>query len=100
MNHGLEEGTLTEIHRVLAQYPAVERAVLYGSRAKGGHRPGSDVDLALAGRELDRSTVSRVADDFEDGPLPYRFDLSILEETQSAALLDHISRVGLVFYQR
>ena len=36
-----------EINRVLAAHPGVEQALLYGSRAKGNYRPGSDIDLCL-----------------------------------------------------
>ncbi|NBV42883.1 nucleotidyltransferase domain-containing protein [bacterium] len=31
----------------LAQFPMVEQAVLYGSRAKGNYKPGSDIDLTF-----------------------------------------------------
>ncbi len=67
MNHGLTNETLAEIHRVLAQQPEVEKAILYGSRAKGTQRTGSDVDLALIGPGLDDRILGRIADDFEDG---------------------------------
>ncbi len=49
MNHGLSPKTLDEIKTALAHFPEVEKAVLYGSRAKGKHRRGSDIDLALLG---------------------------------------------------
>ena len=52
MNHGLAETTVERIRQVLAHYPEVETGVLYGSRATGTHRPGSDIDpvLMAAGR--------------------------------------------------
>jgi predicted nucleotidyltransferase len=100
MNHGLTDETLAEIHRVLALQPAVEKAVLYGSRAKGTHRPGSDIDLALVGSRLDNRIVGQIADDFEEGPLPYRVDLSILKEIRHIPLKDHIRRVGVVLYEK
>lgn len=43
MKYGLPERTVEQICAVLAQCPAVERAVLYGSRAKGNYKPGSDI---------------------------------------------------------
>lgn len=100
MNHGLTNKTLSEIRRVLERHPAVEQAILYGSRAKGTHRRGSDIDLALIGTDLNRQALSRIADEFEDGSLPYRFDLSILAEIRHAALLQHIERVGQRIYLR
>lgn len=37
----------------------VELAVLFGSRARGRHQPGSDVDLAVRGDGLDRLALAR-----------------------------------------
>ncbi len=99
MNHGLTDETVVEIRRVLSHFP-VERAVLYGSRAKGTYRAGSDIDLVLAGPDLNRQMVGQIADELEDGWLPYRFDLSMLSEIRHAALLDHIQRVGTPLYER
>jgi len=44
---GLNAAHSEEILSRLAQHPAVEAVVLYGSRALGRHRPGSDIDLCL-----------------------------------------------------
>jgi len=49
---GLSDKTITKIHQVFNQYPEIDKAILYGSRAKGAHRTGSDIDLTLAGKEL------------------------------------------------
>ena len=52
MKYGLPDLTVAQICAVLAQYPQVDRAVLYGSRAKGNFKPGSDIDLTLYGADL------------------------------------------------
>ena len=49
MNHGLPSQTVEKIHTVFSRFPAIEKAVLYGSRAKGTHKTGSDIDLTLYG---------------------------------------------------
>jgi predicted nucleotidyltransferase len=100
MKYGLSDQTLAEIRRVLSRAPAVQKAILYGSRAQGNYRAGSDVDLALVGPEVDDGVISQIADQFEDGPLPYRFDLSLLHRIRHQALLDHIARVGIALYDR
>jgi hypothetical protein len=38
---GLSNATLEAICATLAQFPQVEKGVLYGSRAKGSFKPGS-----------------------------------------------------------
>lgn len=100
MNHGLPETTVESIRRVLAHYPEVETGTLYGSRAKGTHRPGSDIDLTLCGSGLDHTLLTRIADELDDLLLPYQMDLSIFAALTSPALLDHIRRVGVILYER
>jgi uncharacterized protein len=99
-NHGLTDGTVAQIHEVLARFPEVEKAVLYGSRAKGNYKPGSDVDITLLGAEVTPKILGQVQDELEDGLLPYTFDLSILAQITQADLIDHIRRVGVVFYEK
>ncbi len=84
---------------ILAEVPAVKKAVIYGSRAKGTHRPGSDIDLTLFGEALDLDTLGHMATRLEESPIPYQVDLSIFELIDHAGLREHIERVGQVFYQ-
>jgi uncharacterized protein len=100
VNHGLTGETVAQIREVLSHYPEVEKAVLYGSRAKGNFKPGSDVDLTLLGAELTAKILSRIQGELEAGLLPYTFDVSILAQVTQADLLDHIRRVGVVFYEK
>jgi predicted nucleotidyltransferase len=97
---GLPDQTLAIIRRILADYPAVEKAILYGSRAKGNYRKGSDIDLTLTGDGLDHRILGEIAGRLEDSPIPYQVDLSIRNYIDSPSLLEHIERVGVVFYQR
>ncbi len=97
---GLPERTLTCIRTILAEHPAIERAILYGSRAKGSYKNGSDIDLTLIGAGLDLSTQFAVAGALDDAPIPYTVDLSIFTQISNPNLVEHIERVGKVFYQR
>jgi predicted nucleotidyltransferase len=99
-NHGLTNETVAQIHEVLAHHPEVEKVVLYGSRAKGNFKPGSDVDLTVSGTGVTSKILSQIQDELEDGLLPYTFDISILAQITQADLLDHIRRVGVVFYEK
>ncbi len=98
--HGLSDETVAQIHAALAHYPEVEKAVLYGSRAKGDFKPGSDVDLTLLGSGVTPKILAHVQRELEDGSLPYTFDLSIQAHIKQDDLLDHIRRVGVVFYEK
>ena len=100
MQFGLPDNTIEKIKSVFASFPEVEEVVLYGSRAKGNFRPGSDIDLTLKGAALNHSFLSKISLNLDDLLLPYTFDLSIYHQLQSPEFLDHIHRVGVVFYQR
>lgn len=100
MNHGLSTNTVERIVSVLARYPEIEKAVLYGSRAQGNYRNGSDIDLTLFGDGLNFSLLTRLANELDDLLLPYKFDLSFFANLTHPALIDHIRRVGVVFYQK
>jgi len=97
---GLSPTTRQTIRHILAEVPAVKKAVLYGSRAKGTYRPGSDIDLTLFGDALDLDTLGQIATRLEESPIPYQVDLSIYGLIEHAGLREHIERAGKVFYQR
>jgi predicted nucleotidyltransferase len=100
MKYGLPQHTVDKICAVLAQHPQVERAVLYGSRAKGNYKPGSDIDLTLFGSALTQQRCASIADALDDLLLPYTIDLSLFAQLQHPELEAHIQRVGQVFYVR
>ena len=98
--HGLSNDTLKRIQQALAQYPQIDQAVLYGSRAKGTFKPGSDIDLTLRGPMLNFSLLGDIEQSLDDLLLPYEIDLSLYEHLNHAELKAHIDRVGQVIYQR
>ena len=100
MNHGLTSETVDRIRSVLARFSDVEKAVLYGSRAKGNYKPGSDVDLTLFGSGLNATILSRINSALDDLLLPQKIDISIFAKISHADLIDHIRRVGVVLYEK
>jgi predicted nucleotidyltransferase len=98
--HGLSQRTVERIKDVLAHFPEVGRAVLFGSRAKGTARLGSDIDLALYGEGLNWRVLGRIEDELDDMLLPYTFSLLHHNARTDSELAAHITRVGLPFYQR
>ena len=100
MKYGLTEATVEKIQGVFARFPAIQKVVLYGSRAKGNFKTGSDIDLTLYGKALTSDLCSTIASELDDLLLPYTIDLSIFDELNHAKLREHIERVGVVFYER
>jgi predicted nucleotidyltransferase len=97
---GLPEITYQKIQLVFSAYPDIEKVLIYGSRAKGNYRPGSDIDLTLVGSDCNSELLSRLLVDLDELNTPYLFDVSIMSDIDSKQLLEHIKRVGIVFYQR
>jgi len=99
MPFGLHPTTIQAVQGVLARYPQVERAIVYGSRARGNYRTGSDIDLSLEGSALTHQTLFRIENELDNLLLPYKIDLSIRQAIQNPELLNHIDRFGQVFYE-
>lgn len=100
MKFGLKKDTIDKINAVFAAFPAIEHVVLYGSRAQGNYKPGSDIDITMKGKELTYSLLSEVSIALDDLLLPYTFDLSIYNHISDPNLREHIQRVGKVFYAK
>lgn len=100
MNHGLSDATVAKIIGVFTRFPAIERVVLYGSRARGSFKPGSDIDLTLFGESLTSDVCWKIETELDDLLLPYTIDLSIFDELTNAGLREHIEREGVPFYER
>ena len=98
MPYGLNEKTLEDICGVFNLFPAIESAVLYGSRAKGNFKSGSDIDISLIGEEINLFMLNQVSMALENLNLPQQFDLSIRHQIENKELLAHIERNGIVFY--
>ncbi|PCJ41629.1 MAG: hypothetical protein COA81_06990 [Alphaproteobacteria bacterium] len=98
MNCGLGDNTINRIKAVFRRFPEISRVMLYGSRAKGNYKPGSDIDLTFFGNGLDLKSLSRIDGALDELDLPYLFDLSLYDEIENPDFLDHIKRVGILFY--
>lgn len=99
MLFGLSEDVVNRINTVFKQYKQIDKAVIYGSRAKGNYKKGSDIDITLLGDALDYKLLMKIFDDLDELLLPYTVDLSIYDDIDNDKLKEHIDRVGKVFYE-
>ena len=99
--NGLPEPVIQQIRVVFAHYPQVEEAVLYGSRAEGNYKNGSDIDLTLrGGADLTLKVLCKIANDLDDLSLPYTIDLSIFHDISDSDMIGHVQRAGVLVYER
>ena len=99
MKYGLSDRTIATLNSIFLKYPGIKQVILYGSRAKGNYRNGSDIDLSLkTGDNFSFTDLLRIAGDFDDSDMPYFVDVSKYDELSSPELKAHIDRVGKLLY--
>ncbi|MEB3276554.1 MAG: nucleotidyltransferase domain-containing protein [Cyanobacteriota bacterium] len=90
---GLPAEAAARLLALLSAEPAVQEVWLYGSRAMGRHRPGSDIDLALVAPALLHSDRLRLMEALDELLLPWSIDLALHHELPEP-LRQHVARVG------
>ena len=97
--YGLKESTIEKIIAVFAAVPEIEQVVLYGSRAQGSFKKGSDIDLVIRGESVNLSQLLKLENQLDDLLLPYTIDLSLQHQISNPELLDHINQVSKLLYE-
>ena len=97
---GLGDEVVRLIQSLFRTHPEIEAAWLYGSRAKGNFKTGSDIDLCMTGEQLNHRLLATINRELDELPIPYTIDLSIRSQISNPNLLAHIDRVGKLFYRR
>jgi len=100
LKFGIEQNTIDAINNCLESNTRITEAIIYGSRAIGNFKAGSDIDLTLKGKDLDLTDINKIENQIDDLLLPYKFDISIMKQINNNDLLDHINRIGIIFYSR
>lgn len=100
LNSGLKDYEIEKIRKVLESFPEVEEALLYGSRAKGNFKEGSDIDISLKGEKLSHTLLNKISLMIDDLLLPYICELSIFNRIEDPDLIAHINRVGKILYKK
>ena len=98
---GISEKSYRTIIQTISSFQDIDKTFLFGSRAKGNYKKGSDIDLAIYGKNLNQNTwlnLSVVLN--EKTTLPYYFDIVAPKMLDNQNLIEHINRIGIVFYER
>jgi len=92
---GISQNALDKIKSVLSSAQGIEQVILYGSRAKGNYKEGSDIDLVIKGN-LTFDDLVKISVNLDDLNLPWKIDLSLYSQIKNENLIEHINRVGKV----
>lgn len=93
---GLPQRTIDEILNFFKTKPEIEKVVIYGSRAKGTFKNGSDIDFAIWTDKPE--LVLRIAGELDDLPTPYKFDVVNFNTIELESLKNSINTEGKVFF--
>ena len=92
---GITENSFRLLTEAFTRYPEVEEVLVFGSRAKGNYQRGSDIDLAIKGKDCSHRTAMDIAGYLnEELPIPYYTDVVYYEGLKNESLKEHIDRVG------
>lgn len=96
---GLSEKITNILIEFFKKFPELQEVKIYGSRAKGNYKKGSDIDFAVFG-DIDYRLKSKIAGGLDDLPTPYKFDVTDYNTITNENLKNHIDRIGKIFYKK
>lgn len=99
--YGLLERDLDYIMKAAGDFPEIERVMIFGSRALGNYKKGSDVDIAVFGKKVNSETLGGIEELLnEEYPIPYFFDILHYEGISNEKLKSHIDTYGKEIYRQ
>jgi predicted nucleotidyltransferase len=99
MKYGLSDTVIKELQDVFRRHTNIEKVLIFGSRSKGNYRAGSDIDLAVIGKDIDYRQLLDISTEIDDLELLYSIDLLDYRSKIGTPIGDYIDRVGQVFYE-
>ena len=71
MMFGLSDDVIEKIQNAFAENAKVDKAIVFGSRAKGNYKEGSDIDIAIKGQDLNFDDTLSLHQKFDELNIPY-----------------------------
>ena len=93
--YGVSQSIWRQILKTCFSFPDVKRVILYGSRATGSYRQGSDIDLAIDAPSMTDREFAQLWNAIDDLPIVFSMDVVHLQKLQNEALLQAIRMYGI-----
>lgn len=100
MKFGLSSEQFFLIKNTLVSITEIEKVIIFGSRASDNYKSSSDIDLAVAGKNITPQVINRISAELDDLPLPFMFDILDINSLSNLALQNKITSKGKVFFER
>lgn len=99
MQYGLKEYNVDLIKEKFSSNPKITEVIIFGSRAKGTYKNGSDIDLAIKG-DISLKDILSMMSKLDELNLPYKFDLVNFNHIKESELIEHIERIGKILFKK
>lgn len=99
MKFGIDDRTWQEILSVFSEYKEIKKASIFGSRAKGTFKKGSDIDIVLFGENITTAIILDILTKLDDTYIPQEFDIIAFSQIDNPDLIDHIESMGIEIYE-
>ena len=97
--YGIPEKSYQLILNSFKNCEQIERAAIYGSRAMGNYKKGSDIDLVVYGKRLNHNILLKLKTKLEQElPIPFYFDITHYESLPENDLKKHIDNYSKIIY--
>ena len=98
---GLNETIINNIKKVFSKYSEIDKACIFGSRARGDYKETSDIDIVLYGNGLTHTLNTQIFYDLEELYLVYKIDLINFNSLKDDdKLKENIIKEGVEIYAK
>ena len=94
---GLTGRDMKTLFNIFEKYPVVKKIFIYGSRATGNYKQGSDIDLAIMNACKEELFICKMKCEIEESSIPFAVDIANYNAIKHCELKDHIDGLALFF---
>jgi len=96
--YGIPIAVINSIVSTILKSTNIDKIVLFGSRAKGNFKKGSDIDIALFSKNLSYDELIKIKANVGELMTYYSIDIVDFNGLKNDDLKDHILRVGKTLF--
>ncbi len=96
---GISDDICFALQQIFSRFVHIDTVLLFGSRAKGSYKNGSDIDLAVCAPALSESAFTDLWNQIDALPIIFKIDLLHWDRLANQALKEKIITEGQVFYR-
>ncbi|MGO5064704.1 nucleotidyltransferase domain-containing protein [Clostridium sp. FAM 1755] len=97
---GISFQLFEEIRNSILKNPKINKAVIFGSRARGDYKKTSDIDICIYGNNIQNIDVNLLEDSLKEINTPLDFDIVYYDKITKEALRINIEKDGILIYAK